>query len=269
MKNLGVCIETFFYDLPYRQRLEKIAALGFKRYEFWFHDMRFDGAAIHPERRDFDMIAEMNERLGLTVTDFIFNHPDAGVKAALINPADRAMLHDGLSGMLENAKKIGCTAFISGSGNMIDGMSREAAFENMVETLKQLAPACEKEGVTLLLEPFNTRVDHPGYFLDDPALGIKTVKTVGSPSVKLLYDIYHMQIMSGNILAFVKDNLEHIGHFHIAGVPGRHEPAACELNYAFIVKSITAMGYRGGFGLEYWPVGNHETSLKKTLAYFG
>jgi hydroxypyruvate isomerase len=85
----------------------------------------------------------------------------------------------------------------------------------------------------------------------------------------MLFDIYHMQIMTGNILAFVKENIRHIGHFHVAGVPGRHEPDACELDYAFILKEIDAMGYDGYFGLEYWPTVGDGESLKRTLRSLG
>jgi hydroxypyruvate isomerase len=110
MAKIGVCAETFFSDLPYRQRLEKIAALGFRNYELWFHDKRFDGSRLHDEPKDFGMIAECNEKLELTCTDFIFNHPDAGIRAALIDSKDRSLLMDSLGRMIGLAGDI--TAFI-------------------------------------------------------------------------------------------------------------------------------------------------------------
>jgi hydroxypyruvate isomerase len=98
---------------------------------------------------------------------------------------------------------------------------------------------------------------------------IEVLEAVEHPNAKMLYDIYHMQIMAGNILDFVGRNLKHIGHFHIAGVPGRHEPDACELNYPYIVREIQKMGYKGHFGLEYWPTVDPEQSLERTRRYLG
>jgi hydroxypyruvate isomerase len=267
MANIGVCIEPFFSDLPYADRLGKVHELCFEFYEFWFHNMRFDGSNLIPEDKDFGELAELNERYGLTCTDFVFNHPDGGVVGAMIDKRDRALVLDSFGTMIELAKKIGCRAFISGAGNNVAGLSAEEAVENMIDTLKACAGPAEKAGVTLILEPFNTRVDHPDYFLDDPHTCVQVLKAVDSPNVKMLYDIYHMQIMDGNVVAFIRENIDHIGHFHVAGVPGRNEPYDCELNYPYILKEIDALGYSGGVGLEYWPTVDHEESLKRTMAY--
>jgi hydroxypyruvate isomerase len=264
MAKLSVCIEPFFTDKPYEERLRKVAALGFTAYEFWFHDKRFDGAALVPEMKDFPRIAALNAELGLTTTDFVFNHPDGGIVASLIQRKDRPRLLDSIESMIEKAKTIGCRTFISGSGNKVPGLAREEAIDSMVEGLSALAPILTRAGMRIILEPFNSRVDHPDYFLDSPWLGVEVLKRVGSPAVKLLYDIYHNQIMDGNILSFVKKNLEYIGHFHVAGVPGRKEPVPSELDYAFILKEIDRMGYTGYFGLEYWPSGDPAQSLAGT-----
>jgi len=267
MAKIGVCAETFFSDLPYPERLRRIAALGFTRYELWFHDKRFDGAGLHDEPKDFDLLAALNEKLGLSCTDFIFNHPDAGVKAAMIDAKDRSLILDSLGAMIERARTIKCRAFISGAGNVVPGLAREKAMENMIETLTLAARVCEKEGITLLLEPFNTKVDHPQYFLDDAEECLAVLKAVNSPSVRMLYDIYHMQIMGGDIVAFIRKNISWIGHFHVAGVPGRHEPRESELNYPFILKEIDRLGFTGNVGLEYWPTMDPGESLRQTKAW--
>lgn len=264
MAQLDVCIEPFYSDLPYAERIRKVSELGFKAYEFWFHDKRFDGKGLVPERKDFDQIAELNAKYGLVTTDFAFNHPDGGIVASLIDKRDRPKLLDSIEGVIGLAKKIGCKALISGSGNKVAGLGREEALASMTEGLSQLARVCERNGVTLIVEAFNSRVDHPDYFLDDPETCIEVLKAVGSPNVKMLFDIYHMQIMYGNILSFVRKNLAHIGHFHVAGIQGRHEPYPCELDYAYILREIDAMGYTGHVGLEYWPTVEPGESLRRT-----
>jgi hydroxypyruvate isomerase len=269
MAKIGVCIEPFFSDRPYRERLERIRRLGFKYYEFWFHDKRYDGKQLVPEPKDLEEIAGLNAKYGLTCSDFAFNHPDGGVVAAMIDKRDRSKILDSLEGMIERGRKVGVKAFISGAGNRVPGLSREEALANMAATLKACAPVCEKHGVTLLLEPFNTKVDHPDYFLDDPQTCVEVLKQVASESIKMLFDIYHMQIMAGNVVAFIRANIRHIGHFHVAGVPGRHEPDACELNYPYILKEIDRLGYQGYVGLEYWPTVDHAASLKRTRKYLG
>jgi hydroxypyruvate isomerase len=268
MAKIGACVEIFFADLDYRRRIEKVAALGFKSYEFWFHDKRFDGKRLIDEPKDFEMIGELNERHGLVTTDFVFNHPDGGVVASLIDKKDGNRILDSIEEMIGLAKKIGCKRLISGSGNKIAGLKKEKAVENMIGTLSRVAGVCEKNDVTIILEPFNTKVDHPDYFLDDPETALQVLKQVNHRNVRMLFDIYHMQIMAGNVTAFIRENIGYIGHFHIAGVPGRHEPASGELNYRFIAGEIDKTGYDGCIGLEYWPTIGHEESLRQTLEYF-
>jgi hydroxypyruvate isomerase len=268
MVTLAACIEPFFSSLDYDERIRKICDIGFRAYEFWFHDKRFDGARLIDEMKDFDTIAELNEKHGLVTADFVYNHPDGGIVASLIDKRDMGKLLDNMKDMIGFAKKIGCSRFICGSGNRIHGQEDREAVENMTESLSRMAQICEQEGMTLLVEPFNTKVDHPDYFLDDPALCVDILKNVNSSNVKMLFDIYHMQIMTGNLLAFIRDNIEFIGHFHIAGVPGRNEPASCELNYQFILDEIDKLGYSGYAGLEYWPTIDDEKSLRETLDFF-
>jgi hydroxypyruvate isomerase len=269
MAKIAVCIEPFFTDLPYPERLARIRKLGFRHYEFWFLDKRFDGKSLSDEPKDLDEMAECNARLGLTCTDFVFNHPDGGVLASLIDKHDRSRLLDNLEGIIEQGAKLGVRSFISGSGNKVPGLAPEEAVQNMVESLKACAPVLQKHGASLWLEPWNTRVDHPRSFLDDPRLSVEVLKKVGSPAVKLLYDIYHMQIMAGDVTAFIRENLAWIGHFHAAGVPGRHEPDSGELNYPFILRELDRLGYQGCVGLEYWPTMEHAASLKRTSKYLG
>jgi hydroxypyruvate isomerase len=117
--------------------------------------------------------------------------------------------------------------------------------------------------MTLLLEPLNSVVDHVGYFLDSAKLALQVVRDVGSPNLKLLYDIYHMQIMEGNIVQTISENIQSIGHVHCAGVPGRHELYLGELNYQNIFDKIDELNYEGYVGLEYFPTMKSEESLER------
>jgi len=139
----------------------------------------------------------------------------------------------------------------------------------VVENLKALGPIAAREGITILLEALNSLVDHKGYFLDSAKAGFDIIREVDHPNVRLLYDVYHMQIMEGNIIDSVTRNMDLIGHFHAAGVPGRHELFTGELDYRHILDAIGKTGYRGAFGLEYWPTMDHAESLRKTAEYLG
>jgi len=112
MAQIGVCIEPFFTGLPYEQRIEKISEIGFRVYEFWFHNRKFDGKALIDEMKDFENIAELNGKYNLTTSDFVFNHPDGGIVASLIDKKDRNRLLDSIGEMIGQAKKIGCSASI-------------------------------------------------------------------------------------------------------------------------------------------------------------
>lgn len=249
MAKLGVCIELLFVELPYAERVRKAKELGFGAYEFWFHNMTFDEKKLTREEKDLDTLADLNSKLGLTITDFVFNHPEGGIVASLIDKRERGKLTEGLVHVISLAKRIGCKQLISASGNRIPDLSRESAADNLIAALWDLAPICEKEGITLTLEPFNTIVDHPDCFLDDPKLCVEVLKAVGS------------------ITGFIRENIPLISHFHVAGVPGRHEPDSGELNYPFVIREIDRLGYSGYVGLEYWPTVGHAESLKRTLAY--
>jgi hydroxypyruvate isomerase len=134
---------------------------------------------------------------------------------------------------------------------------------NLEQALSRAASIAEKAGFTLLLEPLNTHVDHAGYYLDSSAEAAELVRGVASPNLKLLYDIYHMQIMEGNLISTIQRHLDIIGHFHAAGVPGRAELDGGEIDYPRILQFLARSGYRGGFGLEYSPaLADHGQSLR-------
>jgi hydroxypyruvate isomerase len=140
--------------------------------------------------------------------------------------------------------------------------------KNLENALAEAVRIAEQADFTLLLEPLNTLVDHPGYYLDSSAEAVEIVGAIGSRHLKILYDVYHMQIMEGNVLANIEKRMPWIGHFHAAGVPGRGELFGTELNYPAILAKIETLGYDGAFGLEYFPrLSDHGQSLRENLEY--
>jgi hydroxypyruvate isomerase len=161
------------------------------------------------------------------------------------------------------ARILDCRRMITCSGNTVKGLTKRQHTINLVKILGQARKLVEREGMTLLLEPLNSVVDHVGYFLDSAKLALQVVRDVGSPNLKLLYDIYHMQIMEGNIVQTISENIQSIGHVHCAGVPGRHELHLGELNYQNIFDKIDELNYEGYVGLEYFPTMKSEESLER------
>lgn len=145
-----------------------------------------------------------------------------------------------------------------------DNLSDEEGLDNTVKYLNKIKSQAEDQGVTLCMELLNSKVNHPGYMCDTTAWGVEMCKRVGSPNVKLLYDIYHMQIMEGDIIRTITDNFEYIGHFHTAGNPGRHEfDETQELFYPPICRTIADLGYKGYFSHEYTPTKDPLKTLEK------
>ena len=147
------------------------------------------------------------------------------------------------------------------SGNR-KGMSDDEGLANCAEGVKKVVGLAEKKNVTLIMELLNSKVNHADYMCDRTPWGVKLVKQVGSPRFKLLYDIYHMQIMEGDVIRTIQDSHEYIGHYHTGGNPGRHEiDESQELYYPAIVKAILDTGYDGYLGQEYIPAREPLASL--------
>ena len=153
------------------------------------------------------------------------------------------------------------------SGNR-NGMDDETGLQNAVEGLQKILPLAEKRGVVIQMELFNSKVDHPDYMCDNSAWGIELCKRLDSPNFKLLYDIYHMQISEGDIIRTIRDNHQYFGHYHTAGVPGRHEiNETQELFYPAIMKAIVETGYKGFVAQEFIPTNvDPIRSLKKAIS---
>ena len=151
------------------------------------------------------------------------------------------------------------------SGNR-DGLDDKTGAEITAQGLKRLARTAQDEGVTLILELLNSKVDHPDYQADKTIWGVQVCQMVDSPAVKLLYDIYHMQVMEGDIIRTIREHHAYFGHYHTAGNPGRQElDERQELQYKPIIQAIAATGYKGYLGHEFIPTGDPEVALRQAF----
>jgi len=182
----------------------------------------------------------------------------SGVKVGGIERAfNRVEHHDTLVAAYETHLKasaeVGAKQVICFSGNR-DGMSDEQGLENCAAGIKRLIPLAEKLGLTLVMELLNSKVNHKDYQCDHSAWGVELCKKVGSENFKLLYDIYHMQIMEGDVIATIQANHSYFSHYHTGGVPGRNEiDDTQELYYPAIMRAIADTGYKGFVGQEFIP----------------
>jgi hydroxypyruvate isomerase len=167
--------------------------------------------------------------------------------------------------LLPLIKEAGIPQMIVFSGNRA-GQSDAEGIKNCAIGLKRVTPLAEKLGVTIIMELLNSKVDHKDYQCDRTAWGVELVKAVGSPRFKLLYDIYHMQIMEGDVIRTITENFEHISHYHTGGVPGRHEiDGGQELQYAAICKAIVEKGFKGYLAQEFIPARDPVASLREAF----
>jgi len=180
-----------------------------------------------------------------------------GVPGGISVGLNRLENHDKIVAFYEDvAPKVaaaGCKNIICFSGDR-KGMSDEQGLENCAIGLKRIAPVCEKHGVVAVMELLNSKVNHKDYMCDHTAWGVELCKKVGSEHFKLLYDIYHMQIMEGDVIATIRKSHRYIAHYHTGGVPGRNEiDDTQELHYPAIMKAIVDTGFKGHVAQEFIP----------------
>ena len=234
--NLYVCIDAVFEGVPINDALQVVSDCGISAFEFWCW-----------WEKDLDEAIAARDRFQMTIaaccTKFI----------SLVDRAQRDAYLAGLAESIEAAKRFDCKTLVSQVGDLMQDSDRVAQHESLVDGLRAAAPMLEKAGITLVIEPLNEKVDHPGYYLITSDEAFEIVNKVGSPNIKVVFDIYHQQISEGNLIPNITSNIEKIGHFHAAGHPGRNELSSGEINYQEVFAAIKRTGYEGYIGLEYWP----------------
>ena len=235
-----------YKQIPDREFYKAVADLGLPAVDLLGQDQ-------WPIVKEFGLVCSMGYGGGGTIPDalnVVANH-DAIVK--------------GLTEALPNAVKHGVPNLITFFGNR-RGMADAEAIKNCIAGLNRIKGAAEDHGVTICVELLNSKVNHPDYQGDRTAFGLEVVKAVGSPRVKLLYDIYHMQIMEGDFIRTIRDNKEWIAHYHTGGVHGRNEiDDTQELNWRTVCKAILETGFTGYVAHEFVPKRDPLTSLREAV----
>jgi hydroxypyruvate isomerase len=196
------------------------------------------------------------------------NGAELNLVDGFIHEEFESVLHQRYAEMIPRVAKAGYQNLICFSGNR-RGLNEQAGLKQAVKALKPLVQLAEEHGVVLQMELFNSIVDHPDYMADSSRWGIALAKELASPSFKLLYDIYHMQIMEGNLIQNIQENHNFYGHYHVAGVPGRKEPwNNQEINYPAVMEAIDKVGFDGYVALEYVFAEPIKESMQKSYNDF-
>jgi hydroxypyruvate isomerase len=193
------------------------------------------------------------------------NGAELNLVDGFIHPQFHDQLEQSYKKHIDLVAQAGYKNLVCFSGNA-RGMSKEDGLKNAIAGLKRIVPYAEQKGVILQMELFNSKIDHPDYMCDNSAWGIELCKALNSENFKLLYDIYHMQISEGDIIRTIQDSHQYFGHYHTAGVPGRHEIGDNqELNYPAIAKAIVATGFTGYLAQEFVPTPSTAAGKAKSL----
>jgi hydroxypyruvate isomerase len=242
---------VFGRGMPFEDTCREAQKLGIVGYDL-------KGPADWPTLKKYGLIPTMYQGPGGTIPD------------ALNRIENHDRLEKSMNAGIDEAAANGVPNIITFSGNR-KGMADAEGADNCVKFLNKVKAHAEDKGVTICMELLNSKVNHKDYMCDHTAWGVDVMKRVGSPRVKLLYDIYHLQIMEGDICRTIKDNFQYLGHFHTGGNPGRHEiDDTQELNYHFVAKTIADLGYTGYVAHEYSPAQGRDAvaSLKQAMEIF-
>lgn len=248
---LCVPIPCFFKNTDFCDAIRKVAELGFDAIETY----NWKNLDLEAVRATLDETGV--ELLSMCTTEF-----------NLTDPEKRTAWVEGLRETCEAAKLLGVRKLITQVGQDT-GADREIQHKSIVEGLREGVEILERAGVTIMIEPLNTYVNHPGYYLWSAVEGFEIIREVNHPNVKLIFDIYHQQVMEGNIIPNITANLDCIAHLHGAGHPGRHEMQFGESDYKNIIAAVDKAGYTGAIGLEYGPLMDPIESLIEAKRIYG
>ena len=240
-----------FNEWPVMERFEQAARLGFTHVEMLF-----------PYNFDVDQIERELRRLNLTITLFDTEPGDwaGGERGYLCHPDRTERFQESIREAIDLAPRFGTRYLNALAGKIPPGVSFAEAKAVSIENLRRAVPLAEKADIVLVSEGLNT-TDNPGFFLENSTIGFELVDAIGSPNFLYQYDVYHMQIMEGNLISTIRRNIQKIGYVQIADPPARNEPGTGEINYPNVLRAFDEAGYHGYVGLEYKPATTTEESL--------
>jgi hydroxypyruvate isomerase len=251
MPKLNANLSMMFNEVEFTNRFAAAARTGFKGVEFLF-----------PYAYDKQQLAEVARGHNLQVV--LFNMPpgdfDAGDRGLACDPARAGEFQAGVGKAIDYALALGCKQLHCMAGLRPRGVNEDKMRETYIDSLRFAGRELAKHGLTLLIEAINTR-DIPGFYLNTSRQAFDIIHYAAVPNLKFQYDIYHMQIMQGDLAPTIEKHVDQIGHMQLADTPGRHEPGTGEINYPFLFAHIDKVGYRGWIGCEYRPAGNTEAGL--------
>ncbi|MGH8687362.1 MAG: 2-oxo-tetronate isomerase [Burkholderiales bacterium] len=258
MPRLAANLSLLFPELPFAERFAAAAAAGFRAVEYQF-PYGFGRA---------DEIGSRAREAGVEVVLHNLPGGDAakGYRGIACQPSRVAEFREGVERAIEYARAAGCPRLNALAGIAPPDAAPERLFETLVENLRFAAGRLASAGLTLLTEPANARTI-PGFFLNTSRQAIEAIDAAGASNLQLQYDIFHMQIVEGDLAKTLERLLPRIGHVQLADVPDRHEPGTGEINYEFLLAQIDRLGYRGWIGCEYIPRGDTREGLAWARRY--
>ena len=262
---LSVRVESFFPQLPLAEQIRMVADAGYQGFEFG------DWRAADPNQ-----ITRLKNRLGMECVCLVGNRGVNPKGMGLCDPAERQGFLAELRASTEAAKQFESTRLVVLTGFKVPDRSRADQHASIVEGLKRGHDVVAPHGVTMIVEPINTLApveplnprgdNHANYYLDRTPEAFEIVREVASPYARILFDIYHVQIMEGNLIETIRKHIRDIAHFHVGDVPGRQEPGTGEINYGNVFKAIRETGYSDFVAMEYVPSRDAMTTLRETRA---
>jgi hydroxypyruvate isomerase len=249
---LSPCIEWLFAE-EHPNFVDRIAAA---------RDAGFEAVEFHLWRdKPLDEVRRALEETGVALTSFVVEP-----RRSLVDPAQHEEFLQAVRESLDAARRVGCPALVVASGFTRPDVPREEHHAAAVSALRKAADLAEQAGIMLLLEPLNTRVEHPGMYLESTQEGLDIVAEVGSPNLRLLYDMYHSTVMDEVPADVLGGRFELVGHVQVADTPGRHEPGSGTIDWPAYVETLRTLGYDGAVGLEYKPTGPSLETLARARA---
>ena len=256
----SACIEPMYTELPFLDRFQAAKNDGFSYVEFWSWD-----------DKDLDAIKAAATAANIGISGF---NGDAAY--SLIDPTHKIPYLNFLEQSVAAAKKIGALSVTIHSNALGDGgivrnhyteVSDTVKICSMFDTLQACAKIATESGISMNLEPLNITTDHVGNFLATTQMAAEITRLIGSPMLKVLYDVYHMQLNEGHLCDTIMQYADQIGHVHVADAPGRHEPGTGEINYHNVFDTLVRSGYTGLIGFELFPQTDTCTAAKAIMSY--